>query len=292
VTALRIDSLDRALDRAVAGQHAALFDLLARGSRLPGTRMNTALADAFAIACSQRGPPTDTVALALARASPGDAPGGTALEFLPVCGLYALGARAAADQSVRRTFLVELHAHAADVRFRCREAVIPALSRIGHAAGDELVRDVSSWMDGYFHAAAVLRAVCSEAWLGALRDVDAVTARFEEAFSLAQRAPRAAARWPGYKELLVALEREPPRLALRFGAPVFDLLVRWSTANDPTLREIIGRIVASRKLAGRYASEIEHVRRAVAAARPPPRNPDHDVGSTRDRSRNRRQARR
>jgi hypothetical protein len=289
--AVVIDSLGRAIDGAVAGRHGALFELLARGARLPGPRMNTALAEALASACVQRGARADSVVLALARLSPSEAPGATALEFLPVCGLYALGARAAADQSVRGAFLAELQAHAADVRFRCREAVIHALTRIGHEAGDGLVRDVVAWMDGYFHAAAVLRAVCSEAWIGKLHDVDAVLARFDQAFALASGAPRAAARWPGYKELLLALEREPPRLALRFGAPVFGMLERWIKAQDSVLREVVARGLGSPKLAGRYASEVEHVRRTVAAARPPPRNPDHDVGPTRDRSHKRRRAR-
>ena len=285
-------ALDRAIDAAIDGRQGALFELLARGSRLPGPRMNRALADAFAVACVQRGAPADAVVQTLARLSPGDAPGATALEFLPVCGLYALGGRAAADERVRDSFLGELHAHAADVRFRCRAAVIQALARIGHEAGDRLVRDVGTWMDGYFHAAAVLRAVGSETWMGSLRDIDAVVARFDQAFFLASSAPRAAARWPGYKELVLALEHEPPRLALRFGAPVFAMLVRWGETQDDLMREVVARGLRSPKLASRYASEVERVRCAVAAARPPPRNPDHDVGPTRDRSRKRRDMRR
>src|SRR5579863_6331489 len=99
------DPLDRALDGAIAGRRSALFALLARSSGLPGPRMNTALADAFAAACGVRGASGDAVALAMARLSPEEAPGATALEFLPVCGLYALGVRAAADRSVRTTLL-------------------------------------------------------------------------------------------------------------------------------------------------------------------------------------------
>jgi hypothetical protein len=254
--------------------------------------MNAALAEAFAMACERRGASADAVAVALARLSPGDAPGATALEFLPVCGLYALGVRAATDDTVCGPFLAELHAHADDLRFRCREAVIQALVRIGQAAGDRLVCDIATWMDGYFHAAAVLRAVCSEPWLGRIHDVEAVAARFDQAFVLALRAPRAAARWPGYKELLLALESEPPRLALHFGPPVFDMLARWVAAEDPVSRRVVGRVLGSRELAARHGPEIERVRRALAATRPPPRNPDHDVGPTRDRSGNRRRQRR
>jgi hypothetical protein len=282
------DPLARALDAAVTGRREPLFDLLARGSHLPGTRMNTALADAFAHACRARGAQADPVALSLARLSAGEAPGATALEFLPVCGLYALGARAAADQTVRERFIAELHAHADDVRFRSRDAVVQALARVGDAAGDALVRDVAPWMDGYFHAAAVVLGLALDPWLGRLHDVDAVLARLDEAFSLANAAPRAAARWPGHKELLLALERATPCVAVRFGVPAFDMLVRWSVVKDPVLRETIARALRSPKLAGRHGSEVERVRRALDATRPAPRNPDHDVGPTRDRSGNRR----
>src|SRR6202022_1528277 len=128
--------------------------------------------------------------LSLARLSASEAPGATALEFLPVCGLHALGARAAADESVRDRFVAALHAHADGVRFRPRAAVVQALALVGSAVGDRLVRDVAPWMDGYFHAAAVLLALALDAWLGRLRDVDAVVARLDEAFALAQAAPR------------------------------------------------------------------------------------------------------
>jgi hypothetical protein len=282
------DPLSRALDAAIAGRRQALLDLLARGSNLPGTRINDALADAFALACRTRGPVADDVALALARLSADEAPGATALEFLPVCGLLALGARASVDEGVRARFVAELHVHADDLRFRLRDAVVQALARIGQAAGNALVVDVESWMDGYFHAAAVLRALALDAWLGTLQDAGAVVARLEQAFALAQDAPRAAARWPGHKELLLALEGTTPSIAARFGVPIFDMLARWSAAKDPVLRETIAKAIGSQKLKGRYRAEIDRVLRALEDTRPAPRNPDHDVGRTRDRSRKRR----
>lgn len=250
--------------------------------------MNDALADAFALACRARGPRADAVVLALARLSAAEAPGAMDLEFLPVCGICALGARASSDGAVRTEFVAELHAHADDLRFRPRDAVVHALARVGGAAGDALVRDVASWMDGYFHAAAVVRALAVDAWLGSVHDVESVVARLDQAFALVLGAPRAAARWPGHKELLNALEHGSQVIAGHFGVPVFDMLVRWSAAPDPVLREMVERVIASRRLVGRFSSDVDRVRRAVAAARPAPRNPDHDVGPTRDRSHKRR----
>lgn len=286
------DPLSRALGEAVAGKRQPLFDLLARGSRLPGIRINTELADAFAQACRSTGSRADSVALAMTRLSADEAPGATAYEFLPVCGIHALGLRAAADPSVRAPFLRELHARADDLRFRVRDAVVESLAKVGEAAGDALLADVASWMDGYFHAAAVLRALGHDTWQGSLHDATAVVARLDEAFLLARDAPRAAARWPGHKALIETLAEAPSRVAARFGVPVFDMLVRWSTTKDPVLREGIAATLRSRKLASRFGPEMARLDAALKATTPAPRNPDHDFGPSRDRSKDRRRGRR
>jgi hypothetical protein len=250
--------------------------------------MNSDLADAFAELCRARGARADAAATALARLSADVAAGGTAGEFLPVCGVFALAARAAADASARPRVLTELHARADDLRYRVRDAVVAGLARIGAAAGDALVADVAAWMDGYFHAAAVLRALESPAFLGAIRDSSAVVARFDAAFTLLRDAPRAAARWPGHKALLEVLSTAPAAAALTLGAPVFDMLERWTQVTDPVLRDAVRQILDSRKLRGRFGAEVDRIARALAASAPPVRNPDHDVGRTRDRSGSRR----
>jgi hypothetical protein len=286
------DPLARALASAAAGQAKPLHDLLARGSKLPGIRMNTDLADAFAQGCRALGPKGDAVALAMARLPADRAPGATALEFLPVCGLYALAARAATDPSARATMVGELHAHADDLRFRVREAVIEGLARVGAAAGDALVAEVASWMDGYFHAAAVLLALGRESWLSSTHEAQVVVARLDDAFTLVRDAPRAAARWPGHKALLEALGTTPGLVAVRFGVPVFDMLVKWAGVKDPVLREVVELPLRSRKLAGRFGPELQRVRAALDASEAPVRNPDHDFGPSRDRSKSRRRGRR
>jgi hypothetical protein len=286
------DPLSRTLTDAVAGKRQPLFDLLTRGSRLPGPRINADLAEAFALACRTRGAPADAVVLALARLSADEAPGGLALEFLPVCGVYALGSRAAADPHVRVAFLAELHTRADDLRFRVRDAVVEALARVGGVAGDELVRDVAPWMDGYFHAAAVLRALGQETWLSSIHEAPEVVARLDEAFLLVKNAPRAAARWPGHKALLDALGIAPAAIAARLGVPALDMLVRWAAVSDPALRDIVAAAIRSKRLAGRLGPEVQRVEAALQASKAAPRNPDHDHGPSRDRSRNRRKGRR
>jgi hypothetical protein len=143
-------------------------------------------------------------------------------------------------------------------------------------------------MDGYFHAAAVVRALGTESWLSALRDADAAVARLDDAFRLLREAPRAAARYPGHKALLEALEEAPGALAMRFGMPVVDMIVRWAGAADPVLRELVEKAIARRKLTARFSADLDRVRGALASSAPPVRNPDHDHGPTRNRSKGRR----
>ena len=137
-------------------------------------------------------------------------------------------------------------------------------------------------MDGYFHAAAVLRAMSAEPWLSALHAAETVVARLDDAFTLVKDAPRSAARYPGHKSLIEALASVPTTLALRFGVPVFDLLVRWAQeaircCATPSARR-------SREEAPRTPRpEIERLRAALEASQAAPRNPDHDFGPSRDR---------
>jgi hypothetical protein len=284
--------LGRALDEAIAGRPSALHALLARGSRLPGTRANDALADAFAQECRARGAQADSVALALARLDEEEAPGATALEFLPVCGICALGTRAANDEKVRPRFVSELHAVADDLRFRVRDAVVDALARTGARAGDWLLAEVGPWMDGYFHGAAVVRALTRESWLGALHDAAPVMVRLDEAFACARDAPRAAARYPGRKALVEAIGLGLGPIGVRFGAPLFEMLARWAATSDPELRELVATTLDDKRLANRFGPELAHVRVALDASKAPVRNPDHDHGPSRDRSGARRRGRR
>jgi hypothetical protein len=262
----------------------ALFDFLARGSHLPGPRANDALAELFALACRAHGGRADSVVLAMARLSADEAPGATPLEFLPVCGVLALGARAASDEAARRRLVAEMHTHADDLRYRVRDAVVDALGRVGGASGDILVHETATWMDGYFHAAAVLRAIGREPWLPRIHRAAGAVSRLADAFELARAAPRAAARYPGRKALVEALGRVPIAVALRFGAPVFDLFVQWTATEDPELRDVVSAISSDKRLNSRFAIDLARVRTALRATRAPPRNPDHDVGPTRDRS--------
>jgi hypothetical protein len=256
--------LDAPIDLAIGGDTRALYDRLTRGSGLPGVRVNDALGRAFADACAARGARADKLIALMAGYDADEAPGATPLEFLPFCGVAAAAARACTDDAAFDATLTLLHEKADDLRFRVRDAVVAGLVRIGEKRGDLLATRVQPWMDGYFHAAAVLHAIAEQEWCSSLTKVEAPLARVDEAWVLARA------------------------LAARFGVPVFDLLVQWTKSKDPVMREIIEKNLGGSRLAGRFAPELDRVRAALRGTEAPPRNPDHYVGPTRGRGRKQR----
>ena len=178
-----------------------------------------------------------------------------------------------------------LEAAAEDLRFRVRDEVPRALARIGAVQGEPLLGEVAGWMDGFFQAAAVLFAATDHAWLSTIHSPDALVRRLDEAFRLARGADRAAERYPGYKALVDALTETPGVFAARFGAPVFDRLVAWSTVKEPMLRTAIAKSVGGTRLAKRFGPDVARVVGALADSAPSRRDPRTDVGPTRGRGR-------
>ena len=245
---------------------------------------------AFAAECTGRGKRTDALITKMATLDVDTAPGASKYEILPMCGVAARGARAANDPTAMRA-LATLHDCAEDLRYRVREQVVVALSRIGEEVrGEPMVHDLAGWMDGFFHAAAVLEALCDGQWLAKIATPDVVIERLDEAWILARDAKRADSRYPGWKALIDALMKAPVEAAMRFGVPVFDLLAKWSASKDPAMRAIVDRILITQKLAGRFSTEIARVRGALTTTEAPRRDPRTYVGPTRGRGRKGRRA--
>ncbi len=284
---LESDHLAKQLAAAIGGDKNPLYKQLARLSGLPGTRPNLPFAERFGDVVAAQGKSADAFIIELANLDANIAPGDTAWEFLPVCGVYALAARAAKDDKAYKKNLVRLHTLADDPRFRVRDAVVATLVRLGTVRQVQLLDDVQPWMDGYHHAAAVILAIAHEPFLHAVDRYESIEARLEEAFMLLENAPRAAARYPGHKHLVDAMSNTPRILAARFGVPVFDQLVKWTRTKDPDLRAIIEANLTGTRLVGRYRSEIERVKAALAKTAPPVRNPDHNFGPHRSRGKKR-----
>jgi len=288
---LRSEALVAAFDDALKGRPERLFVQLGIQSGLPGTRMNTVLAHAFASECVGRGKATDKLIHAMTQL-PETAPGQSEREFLVVCGVLAVAARATSepkDLAMRKKAIAVLHDSAEDVRFRVREIVPIALAKLGAVMGDTLVHELASWMDGFFHASAALLAMAQPNFLPVIDDVDAALTRLDEAYALARNAARSTSRYPGRKALVDALGIAPAAFASRFGVPVFDHLVTWSNTEMPELRGAIEATLKNDKLTSRYALELKRVRAALAASVPPPRDPTLAVKGMRGRGKKRSQ---
>ncbi len=269
-----------ALQSALRGETTALYTLLAKLSGLPGVKLNMGMVEAFATEAVTLGKPGDKMLEKMLLLDPDFAPGGSAFEAVPVCAVYALGTKGR-DPKARAHALNLLHAACDDFRFRVRDAVPPALARIGEVAGDELVEEVAPFMDGYFHAGAVLLALGLPGFLDATKNGAAVVARLHEAFLLVKNANRSASRYPGHKALMDALLSVPPKIARRYPSLVVDEVDTWATVKDPALRALA--LGVAKKLRERYAEEAERIAASLERTKPIPRDPTLLVQGTRGR---------
>jgi hypothetical protein len=275
------------IERAIGGDESALYARLERGSKLPGTHPNLEFASTFAAEMASIGPRAAQVAISMATLHADHARGGTSLEFLPMCGVLAVGALAAneKDRRKRAQLVMVLHDAAEDLRFRVRDMVPIALARVG-ARDPSLAHETQAWMDGFSHAAAVLRAMSTTEWSSAIEDAEAPAARLAEAFTLLMESSRAAVRYPGYKALVDAVLGSAPAFILRFGGAIFDVLGEVaSKVKEPALRETVRTILSDRKLSGRFAEDIARVREVLDRTEPPPRDARHRGTLTRRRGR-------
>jgi hypothetical protein len=273
----------KALDAAILGRADLLIAFLCKHSHLPGVRCNLKLAEAFGEECAIRGSASDALLLEMVSISADGAPGATSSEFLPVCAVYGLAKRGAKDLAFRDKALVALKEASDDLRFRVRDAVSQGLAILGAANPDDTVKRLAKWTDGFLYAANVVEALSVPAFLEGIRDGEETVRRLDECFQVAINAPRSAERYPGYKSLLEGLAKVPGLVAARFGAPVFDMLVSWTKAKEPMLREAILKTVQSARLKGRYAEDVRRVEEALIASEPKPRDPTMIVKHTRHR---------
>lgn len=86
------------------------------------------------------------------------APYGSALEFLPFCGVIGLG-KVLAEGDLQ--ILWELKLHSSDPRWRIREGVAMALQRFGYTDMDCLLSEMVKWSHGnYYERRAAIAALC------------------------------------------------------------------------------------------------------------------------------------
>lgn len=280
------------IEAALAGNRHELFRHLELGSGLPGPRMNVSLAHDFAASAARIGPPIDALVFEMASAPANEARGASPKEFLSVCGVFAIAARAVAsgDLTDRGRALSLFEDLADDLRFRVREAVPTALTMLGSKWREELLPLVAHWSDRYFHAAAVLLALRDPTWLETfpVHAFEGPIAFVDASFGLAVNAPRSASRYPGHKALVETLGKVPNALIKRFGLPMFEHLGLWTKGLEmPELRAAILANLDDPAFKKPYADEIRKVRELVEGSKKPPRDPTKLVAGMRGRAKKR-----
>lgn len=202
---------------------------LLAGSNLPGPRANLELLDAAGDVLARED------ALRLAALGPADAPAGTALEFLPCCGVVAIG-RLVVEGDPGLVAL--LRGAAGDPRWRVRESVAIALQRWGDADVGAMTAAIASWPDGtLLEARAAVAAICEPRLLRTPVAVQAASRILD-----------------GATRSLVAIPRprgEPGRVlgaALGYGwsvaiaaspEAVLPAFERWAASDDPDVRRLV-----------------------------------------------------
>lgn len=275
---IKSQRIEAALARALAtGETAELFEWLRRSSGLPGPRPNLDLARAVGTAVASAGKTGAPLARALVQS--GD-------EYLVIVGAMCEGARLAQKVDADRA-LAALHELAGDERFLVRDGVVHALRTALAARGDEVVRALASFTDGYLHAHVALEALAEPTLLTSLHAEAEVLARLDEAFELADASPRAAERTQGLRTLRRGLPAQIRALASRF-SDVLRWLEERTRASRPETREVVAEAIRSLRRSSLPQADADRLARALDASAPPARDAARIVQGTRKRSKGRR----
>jgi hypothetical protein len=239
----------------------ALASFLASNSRLPGPRGNLELAAAFADLCASSGLTEDRWALLMKWAAmpSEETPYGGASEFLPFCGLQALGAvYPSADEAGRWRIEAALRAAANDIRWRVREGVAMGLQRIGEADFDAPRRILDGWADdpSLLVQRAVVAALAHPPFLGdarrtryGLRVVDRVLLALLQA-----DAPVCTSE--GFRALRKGMEYAPSVFVAWLPEEGFALLETWAARDEPLSARIVRANAGKARLAKRFPDRV------------------------------------
>jgi hypothetical protein len=274
---IRSARLEAALDKAVeSGSMTELFDQLDRGSNLPGTRPNLELARAVGVALAAKRARADAVIQALLDAK---------TEYPVIVASHALAQRVIAGVDARGSSTV-LHDLAGDERHLVRLGVTSAVRVLVSARGEEGIRELAAWTDGYLHAHVVLEALADRELLAALPSGAEVLARLDEAFTLADASPRAAERSQGLRSLRGGFPRQIAVIAARFPEAI-PWLAERATWKRPETRDVVAEAIVALRRSGLRNADADRLTQSLGASAPPPRDPSRIVQGTRKRSKGR-----
>jgi hypothetical protein len=276
---IRSERLSAALDRALsAGDAAGFFELLRRGSGLPGPRPNLDLARAVGHALARHEGRADRLVAELFRSDE---------EYLRVVAAMTLAARSLAARRARvDEALAGLQALAEDPRRLVRDGVVEALRVRLAALGEPAVVDLAAWTDGYLQAHVALEALADRTWLTTLSTSASLLARLDEAFVLADASPRSAERTQGMRALRQGMPAQIAVFAARFPETLAWLSGKTASAR-PETREVVAAAIAALRRSVISDVEAGRLSALLAASGKPRRDADRVVHGTRRRGRGR-----
>jgi hypothetical protein len=239
----------REAERAALLAAAELDAHLVAHSALPGPRANLELLDAAGDVLSRAD------ALRLAALDPDEAPSGTALEFLPCCGLVAVG-RLVAEGELALIGL--LRTSADDPRWRVRESVAIALQRWGDSDTAAMFSAVRGWTEGSaLEARAAVAAVCEPRLLRVGARVAEAAAILDAATSLLFSLPRPRGE-PG--RVLGAALGYGWSVAVAAGpALVLPSFEPWAASPDPDVRRLVRENLSKARFAEAAPEAVERL---------------------------------
>jgi hypothetical protein len=252
----------------------ALYTLLEKNSGLPGPRGNLELAYSFARAVASMNIQEWQweMILAMASTSPNKAPANTPKEFLPFCGVLALGALYATGlpRPRRRAALSAIRTAASDPRWRTREAAAMALQLIGEGDLETLRQIVVQWLPD----ASLLEKRAVVAGLAhppILDDKPFALFCLEVSASILKVLPGTGAKERKSEEFRVL------RQGLGYAISVFvekapeegfALLLDAASREDPDVRWIVKENLKKKRIASRFPAEVQGVARVLEIEKP------------------------
>lgn len=222
---------------------------LLRESALPGPRANLEL---VAAAADEADP---DLLRRLASLAPGEAPAGTAFEFLPVCGAVGLG-RLLAEGTGGAGEVHMLRTLASDPRWRVREGAAMALQRFGDADFPGMLAVAREWSRGSpYEQRAAAAGLCEPRLLRSPERAAAVLAVLDGiTASIPGTGDRRGDDFKALRKGLaycwsVAVAAHPEA-----GKPAFE---RWLGSADPDIRWIMKQNLGKARLERMEASWVE-----------------------------------
>jgi hypothetical protein len=180
---------------------------------------------------------------------------------------------------------------ASDDRPLVRRAVEDAAAGVvarAPALADAVAGALSGWMNDFGTAACALRILVDRRVLDALRDVDLLRARLDDALALVEASTRARERDLAFRRLLDVVPEALTEAAARHAPIAAWLPERAATVKHVRLREALDEVERRLRDRGERRADRGALARSLDATKKPPRDPTLERKGTRARGKSRR----